>query len=83
VFDMEFVSFTTPNGARLPYPINIKGHGQLSTIQSTKKHFFILFSLTSLPYFSNPNFGSSFVLTAIEGIFPSLSMLGQPDPRLL
>jgi hypothetical protein len=81
VFDMEFVSFTTPNRASLPYPINIKGHGQLSTIQSTKKHVFI-FSLTSLPYFSKPNFGSSFISTAIEGVLPSLSMLRQPDPRL-
>jgi hypothetical protein len=57
VFWHAFVRVSTPNGARPPLPINIKGHGRLKGYHNRIYQTYLLSYLhfrSSLPYFSNP-----------------------------
>jgi hypothetical protein len=85
VFWHAFVRVSTPNGARPPLPINIKGHGRLKDYpQSNLLNLsFIVFTFSfSLPYFSNPMCCSSTTSAAWEGVLAGLPSLGQTKVRL-
>jgi hypothetical protein len=85
VFWHAFVRVSTPNVARPPLTINMKGHGRLkgdhNRIYQTYLLSYLLFR-SSLPYFSNPMCCSSTTSAACEDVLAGLSSLGQTKVRL-
>jgi hypothetical protein len=78
VFWYAFVRVSTPNGARPPLPINIKGNGRLKGYHNR----IYPCRIYPFPLLFQPHVYSSTTSAAWEDILASLPSLGQPKVRL-